>query len=156
MPYCEANDKAEYCELADVGLLALPSSGPKLPDREWAALLSLPPADCPVWICRGRGACSCGATWLPIGVARCRVGRAGRDDPAAGPGALPTGFALGDGGMARPSLGVRAPPGRPPVAGRRDGGADGNCGTGRPPDDCYRAQHLYISRLREHTCGGAD
>lgn len=46
----EAKERAEYCELADVGLLALPSRGPKLPDLEWAALLSLPPpADWTGW-----------------------------------------------------------------------------------------------------------
>lgn len=44
MPYCEAKDRAEYWEPADVGLLARPSSGPKLPDLECAALLSLPPS----------------------------------------------------------------------------------------------------------------
>lgn len=48
MPYCDAKERAENWEPADVGLLALPSRGPKLPDRECAALLSLPPlADCP-------------------------------------------------------------------------------------------------------------
>lgn len=32
-------------------MLARPSKGPKLPDLEWSALLSLPPlADWPVWI----------------------------------------------------------------------------------------------------------
>lgn len=51
MPNCEANERAEYCEPADVGLLARPSNGPKLPSLECAALLSLPPlADCPGWM----------------------------------------------------------------------------------------------------------
>lgn len=72
MPYCEANERAENCEPADVGLLALPSRGPKLPDRECAALLSLPPlADWPGWT-DGRD-CSYGATLLPMGVATCTV-----------------------------------------------------------------------------------
>lgn len=43
MPYCEANESAEYCEPALVGLLRWPSRGPKLPERLCAALLSLPP-----------------------------------------------------------------------------------------------------------------
>lgn len=42
-PYCEAKERAEYWEPAEVGLLPLPSSGPKLPVRLCAALLSLPP-----------------------------------------------------------------------------------------------------------------
>src|SRR3954468_17451943 len=42
-PYCDANDKAEYWDPAEVGPLTLPSNGPKLPDLECAALLSLPP-----------------------------------------------------------------------------------------------------------------
>lgn len=78
MPNCEANERAENWEPADVGLLARPSRGPKLPDLEWAALLSLPPpADCPGWIPCDLGGCSYGVDWLPMGVARCRVGRGG-------------------------------------------------------------------------------
>lgn len=51
-PYCDAKDKAEYCDPADVGPLAFPSSGPKLPDLECAALLSLPPlADWFAFVC---------------------------------------------------------------------------------------------------------
>ncbi len=42
-PYCDANERAEYCDPAEVGPLTLPSKGPKLPDLECAALLSLPP-----------------------------------------------------------------------------------------------------------------
>lgn len=42
-PYCEAKESAENCDPADVGPLILPSNGPKLPDLECAALLSLPP-----------------------------------------------------------------------------------------------------------------
>jgi hypothetical protein len=57
----DANDKCEYCEPAEVGLLA----GPKLPDRECALLPPLP--DNPPVINRGRD--SCGAAWLPMGVA---------------------------------------------------------------------------------------
>lgn len=49
LAYCDANDRAEYCEPAEVGPLARPSRGPKLPDLERAVLLSLPPlADWPV------------------------------------------------------------------------------------------------------------
>jgi len=59
MPYCDANDSAEYWEPADVGLLALPSRGPKLPDLEWAALLSLPPsAEWPGCVPWDLGGCS--------------------------------------------------------------------------------------------------
>lgn len=43
MPYWLAKERAEYWEPAEVGLLARPSSKPKLPERLWAALLSLPP-----------------------------------------------------------------------------------------------------------------
>jgi hypothetical protein len=111
MPYCDAKDKAENCEPADVGLLARPSSGPKLPDRECAALLSLPPlADCPGWAPGCLGGCSHGITDVPIGVARCKVGSCGLP-PNAGP---PTAFTLGDGGIASPSLGVLAPLDLPP------------------------------------------
>ena len=45
----------------------------------------------------------------------------GRVGPAI---AAPTGLTLGDGGMAKPNLGVRAPPGRPPSAGRSGAGDD--------------------------------
>jgi hypothetical protein len=102
-----------------VGLLALPSRGPKLPDLLCAALLSLPPeALCSA--CVGLpGGCSCGIEVLPIGVARCRIGRGGRLDwlPA------PSGFTFGEGGMASPSRGVRAPleERAPGMAGRRRG-----------------------------------
>lgn len=120
IPYCDAKDKAENCEPADVGLLARPSSGPKLPDLEWAALLSLPPlADCPGWAPDCRGGCSYGAgvTVLPIGVDKCKVS-CGRPTGAA----PPTGFTLGDGGIASPSLGVLAPLDlAPPIAGLRRG-----------------------------------
>jgi len=63
-------------------------------------------------------------------VARCRVGRGGRE--FIGWGAIPpTGFAFGEGGIARPSLGVRAaPPDLPPgMAGRSRGTGEFNMGT---------------------------
>src|SRR5689334_999110 len=60
-----------------------------------------------------------------MGVARCRVGRAGREGAGCWAGWLPTALAFGEGGMERPSLGVRAPPpaflAPPPRAGRRRG-----------------------------------
>lgn len=110
-----------------MGLLARPSRGPKLPDLECAALLSLPPpADCPGCIPCCLAGCSYGVTWLPIGVARCRVGRGG----LAGGWIvrLPTGLAFGDGGMARPSLGA-ARPRLPGMAGRRRGAGEFIIGT---------------------------
>lgn len=59
-----------------------------------------------------------------MGVARCSVGRGGLEGAAIG--WLPTGLALGDGGIARPSLGVRAPPFLAPgMAGRRRGTGEG-------------------------------
>jgi hypothetical protein len=64
-----------------------------------------------------------------MGVARCRVGSGGLEGAAACPGCAPTAFALGDGGIARPSLGVRAPPLPPPRAGRRKGAGDDIMGT---------------------------
>jgi hypothetical protein len=71
------------------------------------------------------GGCSYGVVWLPIGVARCKVGKGGLD--AAG--CAPTALALGEGGMAKPSLGVRAPALRPPAsAGRSMGAGDASCG----------------------------
>lgn len=42
---------------------------------------------------------------------------------------MPTGLTLGDGGMAKPSLGVRAPPGRTPRTGRSGPGDDAILGT---------------------------
>lgn len=110
-----------------MGLLARPSRGPKLPDLECAALLSLPPpADCPGCIPCCLAGCSYGVTWLPIGVARCRVGRGG----LAGGWIvrLPTGLAFGDGGMARPNLGA-ARPRLPGMAGRRRGAGEFIIGT---------------------------
>lgn len=130
IPYCEANDSAEYWDPAEVGLLALPSKGPKLPDLEWAALLSLPaPADCPgCTLPCGRGGCSYGVTWLPMGVARCKVGKGGLEGAAAWP---PTALTLGDGGIDKPNLGVRAPLGlEPGMAGRRSGAGEASCGIG--------------------------
>lgn len=65
---------------------------------------------------------------LPIGVANCNRGRDGLD--AIWPGICRdnpiglVGFALGEGGIARPSLGVLAPPlGRLPGIGGRNSGA---------------------------------
>lgn len=101
-------------------MLALPSIGPKLPDLECAALLSLPPVtDWPAWV-EGLGGCSWGIAVLPMGVARCSVGSVGRAGAAAA--AAPTGLTFGEGGMASPSLGARAPPGLAPgIAGRSRG-----------------------------------
>ena len=63
-----------------------------------------------------------------MGVARCRVGSCGRDGPGCG---APTGLTVGDGGMARPSLGVRPPLGRVPArAGRSRGAGADIMGTG--------------------------
>lgn len=109
-------------------MLALPSRGPKLPDLECAALLSLPPlADCPVWMLICLGCCSHGTTVLPIGVARCKVGSCGLP-PAAAP---PTALTFGDGGIASPSLGVLAPLARPPpIAGLSRGAGEFIMGTG--------------------------
>lgn len=71
MPYCDAKERAENWDPADVGLLACVSRGPKLPDLECAALLSLPPlADWPVWAPTGLRGCSDGIPVLPMGVAR--------------------------------------------------------------------------------------
>lgn len=110
-----------------MGLLARPSRGPKLPDLECAALLSLPPpADCPGCIPCCLAGCSYGVTWLPMGVARCRVGRGG----LAGGWIvrLPTGLTFGEGGMARPNLGA-ARPRLPGMAGRRSGAGEFMIGT---------------------------
>jgi hypothetical protein len=129
MPYCEANDRALYCDPALVGLLARPSSGPKLPDLLCAALLSLPPLADWFWA-EVRIPCSCGVAVLPMGVARLRMGRGGRLD-ACGT-ALLTGLTAGDGGMARPSLGVRVPLAEraPGMAGRRRGTGEDMIGIG--------------------------
>lgn len=60
-----------------------------------------------------------------MGVARCRVGSCGR------PPAAPTALTLGDGGMANPSLGVRAPLALPPArAGLRRGAGEDIRGIG--------------------------
>jgi hypothetical protein len=120
MPYWLAKERAEYCDPAEVGLLARPSRGPKLPDRLCAALLSLPPEA--LWRAGAAGlpgGCSCGVEVLPIGVARWSMGRGGRLDWAP----VPSGFTLGDGGMASPSRGVRAPleERAPGMAGRSSG-----------------------------------
>jgi hypothetical protein len=56
------------------------------------------------------------------------VGRAGLDG-AAWPGCGPTALTLGDGGIARPNLGVRAPPRPPPRAGRSKGAGEDIIGT---------------------------
>lgn len=77
---------------------------------------------------------------MPFGVLMLRVGRAGRE--SLGGWAVPmapTGFTLGEGGMARPSLGVRGPLLRPPpMAGRRRGAGVFITGTGF--DDCIGAK----------------
>jgi hypothetical protein len=64
-------------------------------------------------------------TVLPIGVAKCNTGRAGRDDTAA---ELPSGLTLGEGGIARPRRGGPRCrwPGR---AGRRRGAGEDIVGT---------------------------
>lgn len=64
-----------------------------------------------------------------MGVARCRIGSGGRDDtapPAPTAAMPPTGLTLGDGGIARPSRGVRVPllERAPGMAGRRRGAGD--------------------------------
>lgn len=63
-----------------------------------------------------------------MGVARWRVGRGGLEG-AAWPGCGPTALTLGDGGIARPNLGVRAPPRPPPRAGRSNGAGEDIIGT---------------------------
>lgn len=64
-----------------------------------------------------------------MGVARCSVGSGGL--AAAGcPGWAPTALTFGEGGIARPSLGVRAPPRAPGMAGRRRGTGDAIWGAG--------------------------
>lgn len=65
--------------------------------------------------------CSYGVTVLPIGVATCTVS-CGRGGPLTA--ALPTGLTLGDGGIARPNLGVRPPLGLPPASAGRRGAGD--------------------------------
>jgi hypothetical protein len=139
MPYCSANDTAENCELADVG----PSSGPKLPDLEWAPLVALPSlAEGMTWELIDLGGCSCGTTWEPMGVARLSVGSGGLEEPVA-----PRGLAFGEGGIASPSLGVRAPPGRPPMAGRREGGAEGSCIAGGADVGCGMVRPYSLSGI---------
>jgi hypothetical protein len=66
-----------------------------------------------------------------MGVARCSVGRGG----LAAAGWLPTALALGEGGIAKPSLGVRGPPLLLPPgrAGRKRGAGAGV--KGRTPGD---------------------
>lgn len=147
IPYWLAKLSAEYWLPALVGPLALPSRGPKLPDLECAALLSDPPLAEAPWIALGRPFfndtsydCVCK---LPFGVASCNLGRPGRPVGRAvggcgvevcreSAGVLRereersgmefTGRALGDGGMARPSLGGRPVVLREPgIGGRRSG-----------------------------------
>lgn len=61
-----------------------------------------------------------------MGVARCNVGRGGLEGAATGCPWLPRALALGDGGIASPSLGVRPPPLLAPgMAGRRRGTGEG-------------------------------
>ncbi len=121
IPYWLDKDSAQYCDPAEVGLLAFPSRGPKLPERLCAALLSLPPdALWPGCATEGRpGACSCGVAVVPMGVARWRIGSGGR---LPGPMLEPRGFTFGD-GMERPRRGVRAPLDEraPGMAGRSSG-----------------------------------
>lgn len=98
---------------------------PKLFVREWALSSLLPPptpvppllADRPV-TCKGGNftlpipLVSCGVPWLPMGVARLSFGGAFRGMYSGGiacdSGGF-TGLTFGEGGMARPSLGVLAP-----------------------------------------------
>lgn len=54
IPYWLAKLRVEYWLPALVGPLAFPSSGPKLPDLECAALLSDPPLAEAPWIALGR------------------------------------------------------------------------------------------------------
>lgn len=148
---CDADDNWENCEPADAGPLPLPSSAPKLPDRDRAALLSLLPlADCAVDNCNcGRPfcrlTCSCGVELLPMGVARRNCGRAGRDGCCrcrAGNGEAPlTGLALGDGGMERPSRGARDELWRPPgMGGRRRGAGEDMAGRDGDGAGCNDAE----------------
>ena len=67
---------------------------------------------------------SCGVVLLPIGVANLRLGGAGLGAPSSVWCVLGlTGFALGDGGMARPRRGGGLDPGLPPgIGGRKRGG----------------------------------
>ncbi len=75
---------------------------------------------------------------LPIGVASRSCGNdglafcAGCDGSPGRDGAPVTGLAFGDGGMARPNLGVRAPPfdRLPGMGGRSNGAGEDIIGTG--------------------------
>lgn len=100
--------------------------------------------------CNDREDCSYGVVWLPIGVASCSLGREGLDaicpgicsfsppgwgldvtcpgicnfnPPSCGP---LTGFALGDGGIARPNRGTLGPlpPLLPGIGGRSNGAGE--------------------------------
>ena len=89
MPICPclkpiAKDNAEYVEDdADSGLLALPSPTVKLSDLEWllASLELVTAGMCKGCICGLKPEpVSCGAPWLPIGVANDNFGAVARDD----------------------------------------------------------------------------
>lgn len=128
-PYCDANDRFENCDVDEAGLLPRP---PKL-----SVLLCTPLTSLPLltgWAPGWPAGCSWGGLMLPFGVLMFSVGRAGREGFVGWlmpPGPAPTGFTLGDGGMARPSLGVRGPLLRPPpMAGRRRGAGVFIMGTG--------------------------
>lgn len=134
-PYCDTNDKFEYCDPAEVGLLPRP---PKLSVRLCASLLPLA-----LWPCCTLTS-SCGAPREPRRGLRVSFGRVGLEEGAASwggccwPAVPPTAFALGEGGIARPSRGVRAPPPRAPgMAGRRRGAGAFIMGTGL--EDCIVA-----------------
>lgn len=68
---------------------------------------------------------------MPIGVARLSLGRGGREGWPTPPAPAPTGLTFGEGGIASPRRGVRAPPPLAPgMAGRRRGAGAFIMGTG--------------------------
>lgn len=129
-------------EDADVGLLFLPSTIVKLSDLEWPLPSLAPLAEFPA---SGRGdglpfareGPSCGVVLLPFGVASRSEGGVGRDEgrwmEARGgilgiEGLSASGFWLGEGGIASPRRGARAPPALllpPGIGGRRSGAGEG-------------------------------
>lgn len=125
-------DRVEIDEFADVGPLPLPrpsSGGWPLSPRPFVDTTRGGGAGRPF----GMGADSCGAFWLPMGVARRSWGRAGREGctgcgaSVAGTALLLTGLLLGEGGMPRVSFGARGLPlllRLPGTGGRRSGTED--------------------------------